>query len=172
MIGSGETQTDADGKFRIEAVLEKPETSTGDRNSYYIYKVSADVVNIDGETQSGSLSLPVSKLSMGLQIDGLSAKVMREKRDKIQFLARNLNGQPVDTKVSYQIYTLDKDGKKGSLAVQGEQPSQTAFIPEALLDCASGKYRIEISADDSQGRTCKGRTGFCSLLQKRCPSAL
>lgn len=160
VIGSGETQTDADGKFRIEAVLEKPETSTGDWNSYYIYKVSADVVNIDGETQSGSLSLPVSKLSMGLQIDGLSAKVMREKRDKIQFLARNLNGQPVDTKVSYRIYTLDKDGKKGSLAAQGEQPAQTAFIPEALLDCASGKYRIEISADDSQGRTCKAEQDF------------
>ena len=160
VISEGEVQTDSDGKFRVDAFLQKPDVNTDEWNSYYIYKVSADVTDIDGETQQGSLSLPVGKQSMGLQIEGLRTKVMREKNEKIQFLARNLNGETVAASVIYHVYALNKDDKKGRLVAQGEQAAQTAFVPESLLACPSGKYRIEISAKDSQGRECKAEQDF------------
>ena len=166
VVGKGETLTDADGKFRVDAVLRRPETDAPDQDSYYVYRVEADVTDVDGETQQGSLSLTAGKRSMGLQIDGVRAKVMREKKEEIRFLARNLNRKPIDVTVSYRVYSLDNNGKKGCLVASGEQPSQTAFVPDSVLACPSGRYRMEISAADSEGRECKAEQDFALFSEK------
>ena len=168
-LASGEIQTDADGKFLIGVNLEKPLVE--EDYTYYIYKVSAEVTDGAGETRGGELALPIGKQSLGLQINGLNANVMREKQERIQFQALNLSSQPVKVEVSYKVYTLDKEGKKGDLRYEGKAASMQSFVPVEVWALASGRYRMEISAQDEQGRACTAEQDFTlfSKLDKVSP---
>ena len=157
-LASGEMQTDADGKFFIGVNLEKPLVE--EDYTYYIYKVKAEVTDGAGETHEGELALPIGKQSLGLQINGLNANVMREKQERIQFQALNLTNQPVKVEVSYKVYALDKEGKKGGLRYEGKAVSMQSFVPSGVWALASGKYRMEISAQDEQGRACTAEQDF------------
>ena len=157
-LASGEMQTDADGKFFIGVNLEKPLVE--EDYTYYIYKVKAEVTDGAGESHEGELALPIGKQSLGLQINGLNTNVMREKQERIQFQALNLNNQPVKVEVSYKVYALDKEGKKGGLRYEGKAVSMQSFVPSDVWALASGKYRMEISAQDEQGRACTAEQDF------------
>ena len=157
-LASGEMQTDADGKFFIGVNLEKPLVE--EDYTYYIYKVKAEVTDGAGETHEGELALPIGKQSLGLQIKGLNTNVMREKQERIQFQALNLTNQPVKVEVSYKVYALDKEGKKGGLHYEGKAVSMQSFVPSEVWALASGKYRMEISAQDEQGRACTAEQDF------------
>lgn len=172
-LETGEVQTDTDGQFRVNMVLTAPETTDwgGLGYRYYVYEVQAEVTDGASETQSGSLSLPVGEQSLGLQIRGLSDLVMREKQEKVQFMALNLNGTPVKTEVRYRVFALDQEGNKGKQQLEGKAVAQQSFVPSDLLALPSGKYRIEISATDAQGRTCTAEQDFTlfSRLDTRLP---
>lgn len=172
-LETGEVQTDADGQFRVNMVLTASETTDwgGLGYRYYVYEVQAEVTDDASETQSGSLSLPVGEQSLGLQIRGLSDLVMREKQEKVQFMALNLNGTPVKTEVRYRVFALDQEGNKGKQQLEGKAVAQQSFVPSDLLALPSGKYRIEISATDAQGRTCTAEQDFTlfSRLDTRLP---
>lgn len=172
-LETGEVQTDADGQFRVNMVLTAPETTDwgGLGYRYYVYEVQAEVTDDASETQFGSLSLPVGEQSLGLQIRGLSDLVMREKQEKVQFMALNLNGTPVKTEVRYCVFALDQENNKGKLQLEGKAVAQQSFVPSDLLALPSGKYRIEISATDAQGRTCTAEQDFTlfSRLDTRLP---
>ena len=113
-LDNGEVQTDADGNFSVRVVLTAPETTGRDmlEHRYYVYEVQAEVTDGADETQTNTLSLPVGKQSLGLQIRGLSGMVMREKQEKVQFMALNLNGTPVQTEVAYRVFALDNAARK------------------------------------------------------------
>lgn len=172
-LDNGEVQTDADGNFSVRVVLTAPETTGRDmlEHRYYVYEVQAEVTDGAAETQTNTLSLPVGKQSLGLQIRGLSGMVMREKQEKVQFMALNLNGTPVQTEVAYRVFALDKAGKKAGLQLEGKAEAQRSFVPSELLALPSGRYRIEISATDAQGRVCTAEQDFTlfSRLDTRLP---
>lgn len=157
-IGKGETTTDSDGRFRIQAFLEEELSETNQPwESYLIYKVNAEITGGNGETQSGDISLPVGKQSIGLQIQGLQARVAREKQERICIQALNLNRQPVNTKVTCEIYAAgDKEVLKLTQTVDAQKP----FVPTELYSLPSGKYRIKVSATDEQGRISKAEQEF------------
>ena len=157
-IGKGETTTDSDGHFRIQAFLEEELSETNQPwESYLIYKVNAEITGGNGETQSGDISLPVGKQSIGLQIRGLQARVAREKQERICIRALNLNRQPVNTKVTCEIYAAgDKEVLKLTQTVDAQKP----FVPTELYSLPSGKYRIKVSATDEQGRISKAEQEF------------
>lgn len=69
-LDNGEVQTDADGNFSVRVVLTAPETTGRDmlEHRYYVYEVQAEVTDGAAETQTNTLSLPVGKQSLGLQI--------------------------------------------------------------------------------------------------------
>ena len=155
---SGETQTDADGKFYIDARLVEPDYEA--EHTYYIYKVSAEVTDGSGETRQGELALPAGKQTLGLRLNGLNATVMREKQERIQIQAMNLNGQPVKVEVGYKVYALDKDGKKKDLRYEGKAELMQSFVPSGVWALPSGKYRMEVSAQDEKGRPCTAEQDF------------
>ena len=156
---TGETVTDADGRFGVTAVLQKPESDEGyDARSFYLYKVTAEVTGAAGETQSGTLSLPVGRQSIGLQIK-MRTMVAREKRESVQVQALNLNRQPVDAGVTLRVYAMD-DGKKGELKWTKAIAANKSFVPEELYGLASGAYRMEASAADEQGRISRAEHDF------------
>lgn len=160
-LASGETRTDAEGKFVVGVRLTAPErVEWEDNRRFYVYEVEAEVTSGTNETQKNSLSLSVGRQSLGLQIKGLESIVMREKQDKIQFMALNLNGQPVKTTIGYKVFALDDNGIKGQQKAEGKVESQHSFVPSVLLALPSGKYRIEVSATDDQGRLCTSEQDF------------
>ena len=169
---SGEVETSADGTFSLQICLKCPEMDNQNiERPYYIYKVSAAVTDGAGETQVGELALPVGEQSVGLLVKGLTERVAREKREKIQFQALNLNHQPVQLEVTYQIFTLNEEKETGTLVCEGKQEAQHSFVPEDLLALPSGRYRMKISATDSHGRPCSAEQDFIlfSLSDVRLP---
>lgn len=169
---SGEVETSADGTFSLQICLKRPVMDNQNiERPYYIYKVSAAVTDGAGETQVGELALPVGEQSVGLLVKGLTERVAREKREKIQFQALNLNHQPVQLEVTYQIFTLNEEKETGTLVCEGKQEAQHSFVPEDLLALPSGRYRMKISATDSQGRPCSAEQDFIlfSLSDVRLP---
>lgn len=112
-LAEGELMTSADGMFAVKVCLERPdaEVSLG-WNGFYRYQVKVEVTDAAGETQEGVLVLPVGEHAIGLQIKGLAGKVAREKLDKMQVQALNMQQQPVALDVVGSLYTLDEAGKK------------------------------------------------------------
>lgn len=163
-IAQGEASTDADGHFEVEACLQKPDYADDQPwQGYYRYQVKAEVTDGAGETQSGTLTLAVGSQSLSLRVEGLREKVMREKEEKVRFMARNLNGKPVDVTIYYKVYALNEKGEKGERVQSASIPSNVDdvdIVPSLLLNLPSGRYRVELSATDEQGRLCKGEQDY------------
>lgn len=159
----GETTTDADGKFHVGVVLDVSNDKPIDddlRNRIWVYEVKAEVTNLSNETQEGTISLSLGKPSIGLQIKGLDYNVMREKKEPIQFRAVNLNQELVDVDVTYRVYALDENQKKGDLKCEETIGSQRTFVPEKVLALPSGQYCMEVSTKDKQGEECTAERNF------------
>lgn len=172
VLAVGEVQTDAAGNFRFPVFLRKPDDFKPDRpERYYTYKITAEVINLTGEVESGALSLPVGQQSVALQIKGLRPKVAREKRESIQVLAMNLSRQPVTLQATYVVYALDEKGNKTNEVCRRTVETRRSFVPDDILALAPGRYTMEVSALDGQGRTCTARQDFIlfSLADRHLP---
>ena len=172
VLAVGEVQTDAAGNFRFPVFLRKPDDFKPDRpGRYYTYKITAEVISLTGEVESGTLSLPIGQQSVALQIKGLRPKVAREKRETIQVLAMNLNRQPVTLQATYVVYALDEKGNKTNEVCRRTVETRRSFVPDDILALAPGRYTMEVSALDGQGRTCTARQDFIlfSLADRHLP---
>ena len=113
----GTLQTDAEGRFSLRVCLEKPE----ERNLYpgisptCRYEIMAEVTDGAGETQQGSYTVLAGEQSLFLQINGLSDCVLKENKQKIQFLALNLNEKSIKTDVNYRVFSAGTDAVADSL---------------------------------------------------------
>ena len=161
-ISTGETMTDADGKFHINFQLSKPDgVSLPQNDVYYRFNVTATVTSLSGETQVGEFSVSVGDKSLSLRISDLQAKVAKEKIGKIRFEALNCENMPVETDIRYSIYKLNSEDKIVEKAVfSGEENAQKSFVPYGLNSLSSGKYRMRISAIDSKGREVSATKDF------------
>lgn len=170
VLASGTTQTDVDGHFYIEAPLTAfPDNGDVWRN-YYLYKVVAEVTGENGETQTGFLNLPVGESSLIIRINGLTARVVKEKQEKIQFLVMNLNEEQVEASVRYKVFELDEKGNVGREVLSAATAQSEAFVPGDLLRMPSGRYRLVATVTDEQGRESKAEEDFILFsLQDRIP---
>ena len=159
---NGELQTDAEGKFTVPVWLKPPADADKEGNMiyYYNYRVVAEVTENSGETQEGSTDLPVGHYSIGLDIKGLDEMVPREKQLKIQFQALNLNRQPVEVEVEYQVYALDEDLKQGKLCCEGKVMSQQSWVPAEVWALPAGRYRMVATVTDERNRTVQDEQRF------------
>lgn len=161
-LDTGEIQTDADGKFKLDVTLTPPEDLNWeeDARALYLFDVKVEVTDGAGETHESELTLPVSRQSIVLNIRGLASNILREKQEKIQFQTINLKEQPVKVDVNYHVFALDEKGDKGEMKYEGKAVSNQAFVPEGLLALPSGRYLIEVDALDEQGRKCTAEQKF------------
>lgn len=172
---SGEAVTDAEGKFSVPVHFEIDSDMQKAPVWYYTYKVTADVTDGAGETQQGSLSLPLGSASMVLSIDNLPNQLVKEKKTEIKFVATNLTGEPVDTSITYKVIEIENQPnaqpKEGKTVLTATAPSNKSFIPESIYALPSGNYRLTLSARDAQGRECTASRDFIlfSLADKRPP---
>lgn len=151
---SGETMTDADGRFHVDFHLLKPES--GNLSANFIcsrFRVMATVTSLSGETQSGEYVFSVGGESLSFNISGLPDKLAKERIGDIKFEVLNYDGIPVETNVRYEIYKLDSERNTvGKPVFSSEVQSRKPFVPYALSSLQSGSYRLKVSTADSKER--------------------
>ncbi|MFS4456446.1 alpha-2-macroglobulin family protein [Maribacter sp. 2304DJ31-5] len=116
-IGHGETITDADGNFEITFKALPDLTSKKEDLPLFNYTVTADVTDINGETQSASTIVTVGYHAVTATIEIDSRLEKNSRGHKIMVNTHNLNGQPVPAKGTVKIYKL-----KGPNAVLRPRP--------------------------------------------------
>ncbi len=166
-------KTAEDGSFTVSFVPQKEDNDEGSNYfpSAYLFTVKATVTDLNGETQSEEYTIHVADVSMILDID-LDAKYSKEDSTPIHVKATNLDGNEIPTKGTYVIYALDEKDSIGAEMIKGSfESGQQIALEQQLKKLASGKYRIILKANDSNGKEVEGRSDFVlySLTDKRPP---
>jgi len=101
-IINGTTETDAEGKFTI-VFNATPDASIDLENKpEFSYEISADVVDITGETRSGSSTVRVGSIALSVQMD-LPASISRDSLKSIDISSKNLSGSFAAAKGKIEI---------------------------------------------------------------------
>lgn len=105
IIANGVTKTDDNGFFKIDFNAIPDATVSKEFKPYFNYEITADVIDINGETHAASTSVKVGYLAIDATIS-VSDKLNYTDDNKIFVSTTNLNGQAEPTDVSIKIYEL------------------------------------------------------------------
>ncbi len=106
-ITHGEIITGADGKFVIQFAAIPDLSIDKNTDPVFDYKVEADVTDINGETRSGNITVPVGYKSLDLQINLTEGNIINiDSLTSIKISSKNLSGQPVTVNAIVKIYKL------------------------------------------------------------------
>ena len=106
-ITNGEITTDANGKFTIKFAAIPDLTLDKKTDPVFDYKVEADVTDINGETRSGDITVPIGYKALDLQIALPQGDVVNvDSLKNIIVTSKNLSGQPEPVIADVKIYKL------------------------------------------------------------------
>ncbi|MBS1597493.1 MAG: alpha-2-macroglobulin [Bacteroidetes bacterium] len=106
-IIQGETQTDNNGKFKINFNAIPDNSFPKESDPVFDYEVSADITDINGETHSAATTVHVSYKAINISIDVPEKENLPA--DSLKYLSittENLSGEFESTKVNINIYQL------------------------------------------------------------------
>lgn len=157
----GVVKTKDDGTFEIEFT---PEAGDGQKlfgRNIYTFNITADITDLNGETQSNTYTISVGEQSMILNVEIPHGKIEKSQDVKIKIGAKNLDGADIETAGTYNVYTLDKNDSiqtkvLGGAFKTGEQNELVAKIKKLN----SGKLRIEVIGKDDKDREVKSHSDF------------
>lgn len=109
-ITHGTGTTDKNGKIIISFVAIPDKNVPKDQNSIFYYEVSADVTDINGETRSGFVSVPVSYLTLKLNID-ISQRLLKDSLKEVKIISSNINDSFEKAEIKLSIYKLGPPAK-------------------------------------------------------------
>lgn len=148
---SGETTTDAEGRFVVPVcfVADKDnENSVVDS----IYEITAEVTNLAGETQVGTMCLPIGKEGIDVSLESWKNKVIvKEEHMPLRFSVVNSLGVDIHAKVQYQVFRQEK-GKDDVCVLNAEAVSNTNVLPERIYALPSGKYLLKATVEKDGGK--------------------
>jgi hypothetical protein len=105
-IAHGEITTDADGKFVIKFAAIPDLSIDKKTDPVFDYKVEADVTDINGETRSAEITVPVGYKSLNLQILLPQDVINKDSLKNISISSKNLSGESETVKADVKIYKL------------------------------------------------------------------
>lgn len=106
-ITNGEITTDADGKFRIKFAAIPDLSLDPKTDPVFDYKIEADVTDINGETRSADITVPIGYKALNLQIILPQGDVINIDSLKNIFVSsKNLSGEPETVRAGVKIYKL------------------------------------------------------------------
>ena len=159
---TGEAVTDGEGRFEVPVhFLPIGEEHSGG----YVYKVSAEVTSLSGETQTGGLDLPLALSSVQVRIpDWEGATVLKEAPRTLAFSVANLNGLPVSMEVGWQLFrTKESAGGEvlpGECVLEGKSASNKPFLPQSIYALPSGRYCLKAVVKDEAGNESRSEAMF------------
>lgn len=147
----GITTTNDDGYFEILFTPEKADKGIASRQ-IYTFNIEARVTDINGETQSSVYTVAVGDVSMLLSLD-VKDKLEKSSNDRIVISATNLDGEKIDAKGEYKIYSLLENDSINKEVVSGAfDVGEQKQLKQQLVKLPSGKYRIKLISKDNKGR--------------------
>lgn len=105
IIANGTTKTDDNGNFTIDFAAIPDLTISAAFKPYFNYEITADVIDINGETHTATTTVRVGYLAIEASLN-INDKIDFTKENKITVSTNNLNGQPEPTEVAIKIHAL------------------------------------------------------------------
>lgn len=167
---SGETTTDGEGRFTIPVHFAADEARSRWRMGA-VYEITAEVTSLAGETQVGTMILPVGKSGIMLTVNDWSNQVLlKEKKTPLKFTVVNSMDVKVSVNVSFQVFRM-KEGKRDECVWAGDMPSNTDVVPEQLYALPSGEYMLEAVAKGENAQEVSIQSTFAvfSLSDRELP---
>lgn len=106
-IAHGETVTDASGAFQIPFVAAPDPKVPADQLPTFQFEVHVDVVDITGETHSGTRTVQLGYVSMRASID-IPETLDKSVPPTVTILTENLDGQSITAEGTIQVFSLER----------------------------------------------------------------
>lgn len=193
-VAEGKAMVNNQGNFSFDFRPEAPEQGRL-HTPFYQYEAIVTLTDSKGETQEARYSFVVGKSSI-LLTTNLTNQMEKDTVNAI-VKATTLNGEPVSVEGTYSIYSLIESDKgdnppsfrlllagtivneldenlkfeKGPLVASGTFTSGMPIDKKVFSELPSGCYRIELKANDSQGKSSEQEQDFIlfGLKDKRPP---
>ncbi len=102
-LTTGETKTDASGKFTIEFQAKPTENSNPKDLPVFSYSIKVDITDLNGETRSNETTIKVGYHSLVLKAT-IPNKIETKDKNEIILNSTNLNGEFLATKGEIRLY--------------------------------------------------------------------
>ncbi len=166
-ITSGNTLSDAKGKFEVAFVPEKPKTAYESwRGSFYTYTITADVTDPKGETQTGERSISVGDKSLFI-VASVPEKIEKKLGLSMDISTETLNGEKIESVVEYDIFRMEtlseyienksdiSKTKNEEKIVSGKFNTKDKTFNIDVKKWKSAHYRIILKTKDAFGNEVK-----------------
>lgn len=152
-ITSGIVTTDASGNFKISFKALPDPSIVKSTNPVFNYTITADVTDINGETQSGETSVSVGYQALQAEIN-LNEVVFTNANDSARFTIKNLNGQPENAKGNIVIHKLKEPDRLLRERLWSETDtfliSKDSYLKDFPLDVYQDEDRFETWEKESK----------------------
>ncbi|QOG03709.1 alpha-2-macroglobulin [Flavobacterium sp. MDT1-60] len=102
-IATGETKTDASGKFVIEFKAEPSKNAIKEQLPVFNYRITADVTDINGETHTSETIIKVGYHDLIINAS-ISNRIETKNKNEITLTSTNLNGEFLSAKGEIKLY--------------------------------------------------------------------
>lgn len=163
MIASGETTTDAKGKFSIQFTPEIDKSIRDNRvKQAYRYTITIDATDSKGESQQTIAHLSVSEQSLFIMAD-VPELLNKQDTARLKVSTQNIAGEKIHKSIRYQLFSLkettdyrenlksDTAFTTGKLMTEGTYDTQSAHLTLDLKKYPSGRYKLIFTTDDKHG---------------------
>ncbi|MHC0447212.1 alpha-2-macroglobulin family protein [Flavobacterium sp. 3-218] len=106
IIATGETTTDASGKFVIDFIAQPSKNAVKEQLPVFNYRINANVTDINGETHSSETIIKVGYHDLILNAT-VPNSINTKNKNKITLTSTNLNGEFVATKGEIKLYFMN-----------------------------------------------------------------
>lgn len=110
-LATGETKTDASGKFIIDFVALPSKNSKKEQLPIFNYLIKASVTDINGETHESETTLKVGYHDLDLNAM-IASKIETKNKNEIELTSTNLNGEFLAVKGELKIYFISPKSSK------------------------------------------------------------
>jgi uncharacterized protein YfaS (alpha-2-macroglobulin family) len=130
-IKKGTTKTDDNGAYKIDFIAKADQSINKQFLPTYSYTVSADVIDVNGETHSATTVVSVGYTALNIKV-GIPEKLNKNEVDTFSFFITNLNGQTQLSKGNVKIWKLKMPQKyyRSALLKKGDQQ----YIPKEVYE--------------------------------------
>lgn len=163
MIASGETTTDAKGKFSIQFTPEIDKSIRDNRvKQAYRYTITIDATDSKGESQQTIAHLSVSEQSLFIMAD-VPELLNKQDTARLKVSTQNIAGEKIHKSIRYQLFSLkettdyreklksDTAFTTDKLMTEGTFDTQSAHLALQLNKYPSGRYKLIFTTDDKHG---------------------
>lgn len=102
-IATGETKTDASGKFVIEFIAEPSKNAIKEQLPVFNYRVTADITDINGETHTSETIVKVGYHDLIINAS-IPDRIETKNKNEITLTSSNLNGEFLAAKGEIKLY--------------------------------------------------------------------